>query len=176
VSAAELFDPYAIITALEQHRVGYVLIGGFARVLQGTEELTYGVDLVPSLRQENLRRLQLALADLEAKRTDGRPLNLDPATIRDEPLITLDGPHGEMKLVPDPPGTRGGYDDLRRAATREPIGRGLRPSVASISDLARLLATLNREQDQPLLLQLRKLRELEIRLDRGIERERGIDL
>jgi hypothetical protein len=81
-----------------------------------------------------------------------------------------------MKLVPDPPGTRGGYDDLRRAATREPIGRGLRPSVASIQDLARLLATLNREQDQPLLLQLRKLREIEIRLDRGIELDRGMDI
>lgn len=169
MSAAERFDPYAIITALEQHRFGYVLIGGFARVLQGTEELTYGVDLVPSLRAESLRRLQLALDELEAERADGHPLRLDPATIRDEPVIALDSPHGEMKLVPDPPGTRGGYDDLRRAATREPIGQGLRPLVASIGDLARLLATLNREQDQPLLVQLRKLREIELSLSRGIE-------
>ncbi len=147
MNAPGRFDPYAILTALEHHRVNYVLIGAFARVLQGTEELTRGVDLVPSLR-----------------------------TIRDEPVISLQTPYGDMKLVPDPPGTRGGYDDLRRAATREPIGRGLRPSVASISDLARLLATLNREQDQPLLLQLRKLREIELRLDRGIELDRGMDI
>jgi hypothetical protein len=74
-----------------------------------------------------------------------------------------------LKLVPDPPGTRGGYDDLRRAATREPIGQGLRPQVASINDLARLLAALNREHDQPLLLQLRKLREIDLRRSRGID-------
>ena len=42
------FDPYGILEALERHRVKYVLIGGFARVLQGTEELTRGVDVVPS--------------------------------------------------------------------------------------------------------------------------------
>ena len=53
----ERFDPYAILAALERHRVSYVLIGGFARVLQGTEELTHGLDFAPSLRAENLRRL-----------------------------------------------------------------------------------------------------------------------
>lgn len=57
----EPFDPYAILTALERQRVSYVLIGSFARVIQGTEELTHGLDLVPSLRMENLRRLTLAL-------------------------------------------------------------------------------------------------------------------
>ncbi len=169
MSPAERFDPYAILTALEHHRFGYVLIGAFARVLQGTEEITGGVDLVPSLRTESLRRLHLALEELDAKRTDGGPLTLDSATIRDEPVIAVHTPYGEMKIVPDPPGTRGGYDDLRRAATREPVGQGLRPLVASISDLARLLATLRREQDQPILLQLRKLREIELSLSRGID-------
>jgi hypothetical protein len=59
-SEAVRFDPYAILSALERERVTYILIGDFARVLQGTEELTYGLDLVPSLRAENLRRLTLA--------------------------------------------------------------------------------------------------------------------
>jgi hypothetical protein len=99
VNAPGRFDPYAILTALEHHRVGYVLIGAFARVLQGTEELTRGVDLVPSLRAENLRRLQLALDQLDAKRDDGRSLALDPATIRDEPVISLRTPHGDLKVV-----------------------------------------------------------------------------
>jgi hypothetical protein len=170
VSAAERFDPYAILNALERQRVTYVLIGGFARVIQGTEELTHGLDLVPSLRPENLRRLQLAVDELNAKRTDRRRLVLEETTIRNEPIIILRSPHGELKIVPEPPGTRGGYDDLRRAASREPLGKGLRPSVASISDLARMTASLNREQDRPIFLQLRKLRELERGLSREIER------
>jgi hypothetical protein len=166
----EGFDPYAILAALERRRVGYVLIGGFARVLQGTEELTSGLDLTPSLRAENLRRLIVAFRELGAERVDGRSLVLDEQGIREEPVIALTSPAGGLKVVPEPAGTRGGYDDLRRAATREPIGRGLRPQVASIGDLARMLAALGREQDQQPLQQLRYLRELERGLSRGIER------
>ncbi|HET7857248.1 MAG TPA: hypothetical protein VFL61_16480 [Gaiellaceae bacterium] len=165
----ERFDPYAILAALERHRVSYVLIGGFARVLQGTEELTPGLDFCPSLRPESLRRLALALDDLGAQRVDGKPLVLEEA-IQDEACIALRSPAGELKLVPEPAGTRGGYDDLRRAATREPIGRGLRPPVASVGDLARMVAALGREQDIEPLRQLRYLRELDRSLVRGIER------
>jgi len=166
-SASRPFDPYAILAALERQGVTYILIGGFARVIQGSEELTHGLDLVPSLRGENLRRLGLALEELGAERADRRAFVLDETTIRDEPLLELQSPKGELKIVPEPAGTRGGYDDLRRAATREPIGKGLRPSVASLGDLARMLAALDREQDRPTLRQLRQLAELE----RGLSRE-----
>lgn len=75
--------------------------------------------------------------------------------------------YGELKVVPEPAGTRG-YDDLRRAATREPLGRGVRPSAASTGDLARMLSALGRERDLPKLLQLRRVMELE----RGLTIER----
>lgn len=83
-----------------------------------------------------------------------------------ERVIEVATDRGELKIVPEPEGT-GGYDDLRRAATREPLGRGLRPAVASVDDLARMLAALGREQDQEKLRDLRRLRELE--LARGLE-------
>jgi hypothetical protein len=165
----ERFDPYVILAALERHRVGYVLIGGFARVLRGTEELTRGLDLAPSLRAENVRRLGFALEELDARLPDGTRPRLN-ADLREQPLLELRADAGELKIVPEPVGTRGGYDDLRRAATREPIGRGLRPRVASIGDLARMLAALGREQDVPPLQQLRTLAELERSLIREIER------
>jgi hypothetical protein len=163
------FDPYAILTALERQRTTYVLIGGFARIIQGTEELTNGLDLVPSLRAENLRRLGLALDDLDARLPNGKPPLLD-RDLSTRPVLEFQTRAGELKIVPEPVGTRGGYDDLRRAATREPIGRGLRPRVASIGDLARMLAALGRERDLPPLQQLRTLAELERTLVRGIER------
>ena len=109
------FDPYAILTALERRRVAYVLIGGFARVIQGTDELTHGLDLAPSLRPENLGRLALALTELDAERVDGRALVLDEATIREQSVIGLGSAHGELKVVPEPAGTRDGYDDLLEA-------------------------------------------------------------
>jgi hypothetical protein len=163
------FDPYAILTALERHRVTYILIGGFARVIEGTEEITHGLDLTPSLRAENLRRLGLALDDLDARLPNGKRPALDRDLSR-QAVLELRTNVGELKIVPEPAGTRGGYDDLRRAATREPIGRGLRPRVASIGDLARMLAALGRAEDLPPLQQLRTLAELERSLIRGIER------
>jgi hypothetical protein len=66
-------------------------------------------------------------------------------------------------------GTRG-YDDLRRAATREPLGRGVRPSVASIGDLARMVSALGDEERTPQLMQLRRLVELERVRERIIQR------
>jgi hypothetical protein len=164
------FDPYAALEALEGRGVAYVVIGAFARVVQGAEEITHGLDLAPSLHGDNPKRLALALDDLAAVRVDGQPIVLAPATAGDEQVIELRTRGGEVKIVPDPTGTRGGYDDLRRTATREPLGRGLRPLVASIGDLARMAAALGRERDLAPLRQLRILADLDRFRGRGIER------
>jgi hypothetical protein len=160
MAAPAPFDPYALLGALERRRVAYIVIGAFARVIRGADELTDGLDIAPSLREENLRRLEEAVADLWAERADGRALALEGA-IAAEPMIRLRSPEGEFGIVPEPAGTRRGYDDLRRAATREHLGRGLRPAVASTADLARMLAALGRETDLAKLQAIRRLTELE---------------
>jgi hypothetical protein len=167
--AAPAFDPYAILQALEDHRVQCVLIGGFARVLQGTEEITRGVDIVPSTRGDNLQRLEAALQQLGATRPDGRGIEISEATVAERPVIPLITDHGEMKVVPTPEGTRG-FDDLRRAANREPLGRGVKPQVASIGDLARMASAYDRERFYSQVMQLRRLTALEHSRSRVIER------
>jgi hypothetical protein len=166
---ASKFDPYGLLQALDEHRVTYIVVGGFARVLQGTEEITRGLDIVPSTRAENVRRLDGALRDLDATQPDGRAPTLDESTITAQPVLELATKHGPLKIVPEPLGTRG-YDDLRRAATREPLGRGVRPSVASIGDLARMVSALSDEERLPQLMQLRRLVELERVRERVIGR------
>ena len=94
------FDPYAILAALDRHGVSYIVIGAFARVIQGTEEITRGIDIVPSLRSENLRRLTVGLEELGAERVDGQALTIAEAAIQEEPLLELDTPSGELKIVP----------------------------------------------------------------------------
>jgi hypothetical protein len=154
------FDPYAILAALERRRVTYIVIGSFARVVRGTEELPDGIDLVPSGRGENLRRLEQALSDLGAARADGQRLSFDENAPEQDAVMDLTSPQGALKLVLEPAGTRG-YDDLRRGASREYLGRGLRVSTASTGDLARMLGALGREQDVPRLHALRRIAELE---------------
>jgi hypothetical protein len=161
------FDPLGLLATLDRHRVAYIVIGAFGRVVQGAEEITRGVDVVPSTKPENLRRLEAALADLDARRVDGQAVDFEQHAQTDEQVVELSTARGELKIVPEPTGTRG-YDDLRRAAAREPLGRGLRPSVASVDDLARMLAALGRGEDQAKLRSLRQLAE--------IERGRGLEL
>lgn len=145
------FDPLGLLATLDRHRVAYIVVGAFARVVQGAEEITRGVDIVPSTRPENLRRLAGALEDVSAR---------GPALTEERAVYEYATDRGELKVVPQPEGTAG-YEDLRRAATREPLGQGLRPSVASTADLARMLAALGREEDRPKLRALRLLMELE---------------
>jgi hypothetical protein len=151
--------------------VSFVVIGAFARVVHGTRELTCGIDVTPSMRDENLTRLEKALDDLDARRADGKPLDLGHL---ETPVVELETTGGELKLVREPAGTRG-YDDLRRHAGREPLGHGLRPRVASTDDLARMLGALERAQDAERLLRLRRLMNLERQLSRELGRSHGIE-
>jgi hypothetical protein len=159
------FDPYELLATLQENRVSFVVIGAFARVVHGTRELTDGIDITPSMRENNLEHLGRALEHLDARRADGKRLDLSKLK---GPLVELDTIAGELKLVPEPAGTRG-YDDLRRRAQREPLGQGLRPQIASADDLARMLGALQRDQDIERLLRLRRL----ISLDRQLSRELG---
>jgi hypothetical protein len=161
------FDPYALFAALEGQRVGYVVIGAFARVVHGSAEITNGLDVVPSLHPDNLRRVERALDELGA---DGFHLTETLALL--EPA-TAQTPAGELRFVPEPWGTRG-YDDLRIRANRDNLGRGARPAIASIVDCVRMLDASERARDAERLLRLRRMmereRELVPRRGRSIER------
>jgi hypothetical protein len=155
------FDPLGLLATLDRHRVAYIVVGAFARVVQGAEEVTRGVDIVPATKPDNLRKLDAALDELAARHPHGRQVAAEDLENQPLELVT---DRGELKIIAEPVGTSG-YDDLRRAATREPLGRGLRPSVASIDDLARMLAARGREEDRAKLRALRRLAEIE----RGLE-------
>ena len=150
------FDPIRMFKVLERHRVNYIVIGAFARVIHGTNEVTTGLDIVPSPRPENLRRLELAAQELS-----DRALKTEYVA---EPVV-LHTSAGELKIVVTPDGTKG-YDDLRRAASREPLGAGVRPAVASVGDLARMLAAHDADPDR--LQGLRRVAEIEASLGRQL--------
>lgn len=162
------FDPIGLLRALDRRRVAYIVIGALGRVIQGSGEVTDGLDIVPSTRPRNLERLTLALADLSASGATDDDL---AAALDATPVLALETEHGSLRVVAEPAGTRG-YEDLRRAASREPLGHGLRPQVASSRDLARMLAATDRDQDKAPLRRLRRLIELEHELGRspGVER------
>jgi hypothetical protein len=163
VSRAARFDPYALFGALERHRVGYVVIGGFARVVHGSGELTRGLDIVPSLREDNQRHLANALEDVSATRAAIEALRT--GELAEEAPMNIATSVGRLRVVPRPWGTRG-YDDFRIRANRENLGRGLRPQIASTVDLVRMLEASTRPRDVERLHRLRRMMELERRRTR----------
>jgi hypothetical protein len=169
VSEPTPFDPYALFEALEANRVHYVVVGGFARVVHGTAELTRGLDIAPALVDFNLRALDRALAQLGGPDQNREPL--DPESFALGPPVTLSTRAGTLGLVPAPWGTRG-YEDLRFRANRENLGRGIRPSIASKVDLVRMVEASPRTEDAERLQRMRRMMELE--RQRG--RSRGLRL
>ena len=171
MSEQAAFDPYALLRALDRESVSYVVVGGFARVVHGSAETTRGLDIVPSLREENLRRLTRALNELYATGEDGHAIQPDELA-RDGRCVARTRA-GELAIVPTPWGTRG-YDDLRIRASRENLGRGVRPAVASMVDCVRMLGESDRDIDADRLQRLRRVMELERQLvprrGRSIER------
>ena len=160
--SAAPFDPYAILRELQEARVYFVVIGALARVIQGSDELTRGLDLTPSVSPQNLEKLQQALENLNARRPDGKPLDVRGLDPEREPVIVLESDAGEIKIVPQPTGTRG-QDDLRHRARRESLGEGLRAEVASAGDLVRMLEA-HGKADPITLETMRRV----IELDRGL--------
>lgn len=161
MSAAGRFDPYAVFETLGRERVSYVVAGGFARVVHGSGETTRNLDIVPSLREDNLRRLARALEGLGATSPDSK--RLDAADLTAPGRFAAGTGVGEIGVVATPWGTHG-YDDLRIRAFRENLGRGIRPPVASLVDCVRMLAASEREPDAERLERLRRLMELERQL------------
>jgi hypothetical protein len=158
VSEAAPFDPYTLFEALEGNKVHYVVVGGFARVVHGTAELTRGLDIAPALVDYNLRALERALGDLGV---DAEGLaQLTPEALASTESIAIPTPAGTLTVITAPWGTRG-YEDLRIRGNRENLGRSLRPRIASRVDLVRMLEASPRAEDADRLQRIRRMIELE---------------
>lgn len=61
------FNPAATLDMLARHDVAYVLIGGYAALLQGSGMATVDIDIVPEKTATNLANLAAALIDLGSR-------------------------------------------------------------------------------------------------------------
>lgn len=127
------------------------------------------VDSSPIIRFDETaaNRRFVVLNCLGAAPVDSGTLSLDENASKQQAVVELTSREGAIGVVLEPVGTRG-CNNLRRASTREYLGRGLRPSIASTGDLARMLGALGREQDVSKPQTLRRIAELERSLGHGL--------
>ena len=162
------YDAPAIIAALQQHDVRFVVIGGVAAIAHGSPLPTEDLDVTPDRAPENVESLVEALRDLDAKLRTERgavAFPLDAHMLAAAEIWTLTTRAGDLDLVFDPPGTRG-YDDLRRGAVALDLGAGAPVLVAALPDVIRSKEASNREKDRMQLPALRRTLEVVRRRER----------
>ncbi len=156
-------DPLEILRTLERHGVRYILIGAAAARVAGAPIVTEDVDVTPASNRENLERLAAALSELSARlrsptEPEGVAFPVDAEMLTGADMWTLTTSAGDLDLCFMPAGTRG-YDDLRREASRERLGRGLTVTVASLRDVIRSKEAAGRDKDLAQLPLLRRTLE-----------------
>jgi hypothetical protein len=155
-----VFDPNAMLRALDQHGVEFILIGGLAATLYGSPHVTTDVDITPAKNPKNLRALAAALDELDARlrvegQTEGVPFDRSAAFLSNVEILNLVTRHGALDIAFVPSGT-GGHADLKRAA-REIEVDGTHVVVAALSDIIRSKEAAGRERDRVVLPSLRRL-------------------
>ncbi len=158
-------DAAAMFAVLDDHQVRYVVIGGLAAAMWGSDlPRTSHAHITPARNPANLDRLAAGLTTLEASlRIPGDPegiaVPLDRKTFTQDVvgLITRHGPL-DISFVPD--GTTG-YDDLAPAAVLRPIGNHPGVAIADLADIITSKTAAGRAKD---LAQLPALRRLLTRL------------
>ncbi len=157
-------DDLALIRALLEAGVDFIVIGGVAGQLMGSPVVTFDLDICYARDTQNLDRLVQMLTGIGARLRGAPadlPFQLDARTLRNGDSFTFDTTHGPFDILATPSGTLG-YDDLAAGAVSVDLN-GQRVRVASLDDLIRMKRAAGRTKD---LLALEELGALRDELDR----------
>lgn len=129
-------NPAALLRALVEGGVDFVVIGGVAVILQAMPRFTKDLDICYSTEQDNLDALGRVLVALKA-RLRGVPEEVpfvpDGRTLRQTQIVCLTTSEGDIDLLAAPDGAPP-YKTLRRRADVMELG-GHQIRVASIEDM-----------------------------------------
>lgn len=109
-----MIDFAAVLRALSDAGVRFIIVGGAAATAHGAARLTQDLDLVYRRDEENLRRLARALEPQQPYLRGvqpGLPFVLDEATLRSGLNFTLTSKWGDLDLLGEIAGG-GGFDEL----------------------------------------------------------------
>ena len=143
-----LFDPIPIFQVLARHRVRFVLIGGFAGRLWGSNTITNDVDVCYARDRPNVEALAAALRELGATLRGAPkdlPFLLDAQTLERGDHFTFETKFGDLDCLGTPAGSKGFQDLVDGSA--EMVVDSIRLLVASLQDLIRLKRTAGRPKD-----------------------------
>lgn len=160
----------ALLRALTQAQVEFVLVGGAALESHAQPHQTEDLDVLPKRTQENLQRLADVLNRLDCR------LIVDPddpdqdvplpagyftaASIAQQDFLNLRTAHGRLDVMTRPAGFPGGYDELRpRAEALTVAATTIAVPVASLADVERSKRLAARPKDRVYLQRVGRLED-----------------
>ena len=141
-------DVMRLFATLQEHGVGYLVIGGIATQVHGHRRTTKDLDVMPDPAPGNHERLAAALAALDAqlRESPDLPAPRDPEQLRAAaivpPLITR---HGELHVLNEPSGA-GAYGEMRARALVLDLD-GIEVPIVGLDDLIRMKRATGRPAD-----------------------------
>ena len=151
----------ALLRALTQGGVDFVVIGGIAAVAHGSLQITQDLDISYAGDEANLARLGTVLVALGATLagvTDDVPFVPDGRTLRHVRVLTLNTSDGSLDLLAEPDGS-GGYAHLRANAIEATVA-GATVRIAGLEDLIAMKKAAGRPKDQIYIEELEAIRRL----------------
>ena len=142
------FDPIPILQVLSRHRVRFVLIGGFAGRLWGSNTITNDLDICYARDRPNLEALAAVLREVGATLRGAPkdlPFLLDAQTLERGDHFTFDTKFGDFDCLGTPAGSKGFQDLVDGSA--EMVVDSVPVLVAALQDLIRLKRTAARPKD-----------------------------
>jgi hypothetical protein len=149
-----------LLARLIEHRVDFVLVGGFAATAYGSTLLTQDVDVCLRFSADNLMRLQEALADLHPvhRMTPQRlPLRLTLESSQDLKNLYLDTDFGPLDCLGAIQGV-GDFEHVQEHSIEVPLPAGI-CRILSLDALIRSKEAMGRPRDRDSLLQLKAIRQ-----------------
>ena len=154
----EGFDPEQILEVLTEEGAAFLVIGGIAAGLYGSQRPTYDLDILPKPGIDNARRLGRALERLQARFRGIGPgehdIALDAQSLAGGANFVLTTRNGDLDVMPIVDGGRP-WDQLARRAVSVPLRGGERSyRLISRDDLIAMKRASGRRQDIEDIVQL----------------------
>ncbi|MDZ7289442.1 MAG: nucleotidyl transferase AbiEii/AbiGii toxin family protein [candidate division KSB1 bacterium] len=144
----------AVLKALHEHEVDYILVGGFAAILHGVPRVTEDVDIFVKRESANVEKLKKAL---HAVFKDESINELSYDDLEDYAVIRYGTPEDYYIDIMDGIGELFKYDDLKYEIIES---QGIPIRVATIETLINLKKGTTREIDKAdVILLMEKLKE-----------------
>lgn len=155
-----MIDFPALLRALHDHGVRFIIVGGAAATAHGSARLTQDLDIVYERSPDNLRRLVAALAPQQPYlrgAPPGLPFLFDEATLQRGLNFTLTSKLGDVDLLGEIVGG-GGYRELE-PHTIELELFGVRCLCLGLDKLIEVKRAAGRPKDLDALAELIAIRE-----------------